>query len=92
MQALVKIGDTISDIEEGINAGMWSVGIIDSSNEMGLTLNEINMLDKAELEKRRKKVREAYLDAGADYVIDSLAELKALIEKINLRLACGERP
>ena len=92
MQALVKIGDTISDIEEGINAGMWSVGIIDSSNEMGLTLNEINMLDKTELEKRRKKVREAYLDAGADYVIDSLAELKALIEKINLRLACGERP
>jgi phosphonoacetaldehyde hydrolase len=92
MQALVKIGDTISDIEEGINAGMWSVGVIDSSNEMGLTLNEINMLDKAELEKRRKKVREDYLEAGADYVIDSLAELKALIEKINLRLACGERP
>ena len=92
MQALVKIGDTISDIEEGINTGMWSVGVIDSSNEMGLTLNEINMLDKAELEKRRKKVREDYLEAGADYVIDSLAELKALIEKINLRLACGERP
>ena len=92
MQALVKIGDTISDIEEGINTGMWSVGVIDSSNEMGLTLNEITMLDKAELEKRRKKVREDYLEAGADYVIDSLAELKALIEKINLRLACGERP
>ncbi len=92
MQAFVKIGDTISDIEEGINAGMWSVGVVDSSNEMGLTLNEINMLDKADLEKRRKKVREDYLEAGADYVIDSLAELKALIEKINLRLACGERP
>jgi len=92
MQAFVKIGDTISDIEEGINASMWSVGVVDSSNEMGLTLNEINMLDKTELEKRRKKVREDYLEAGADYVIDSLAELKALIEKINLRLACGERP
>jgi phosphonoacetaldehyde hydrolase len=92
MQAFVKVGDTISDIEEGINAGMWSVGVVDSSNEMGLTLNEINMLDKTDLEKRRKKVREDYLEAGADYVIDSLAELKALIEKINLRLACGERP
>ena len=92
MQAFVKIGDTISDIEEGINAGMWSVGVINSSNEMGLTLNEINMLDIKELEKRKKKVREDYLEAGADYVIESLAELKELIEKINLRLAMGERP
>jgi phosphonoacetaldehyde hydrolase len=92
MQAFVKIGDTIADIEEGINAGMWSVGVINSSNEMGLTLNEINMLDKTELEKRSKKVREDYLNAGADYVINSLAELKELIKKINARLAMGERP
>jgi len=92
MQAFLKIGDTISDIEEGINAGMWSVGVVNSSNEMGLTLNEINRMETTELEIRRKKVREDYLEAGADYVIDSLAELKELIEKINLRLACGERP
>ncbi|MFA5972580.1 MAG: phosphonoacetaldehyde hydrolase [Lentimicrobiaceae bacterium] len=92
MQAFVKIGDTIADIEEGINAGMWSVGVIHSSNEMGLTQDEINLLDKTELEKRSKKVREDYLNAGADYVIESLAELKELIEKINARLAVGERP
>jgi phosphonoacetaldehyde hydrolase len=92
MQAFVKIGDTISDIEEGINAGMWSVGVVNSSNEMGLTLNEINMLETTELEKRKNKVREDFLEAGADYVIDSLAELKELIEKINVRLAAGERP
>lgn len=92
MQAILKIGDTISDIEEGINAGMWSVGVVNSSNEMGLTLQEINTMDKTELEKRRKKIREDYLEAGADYVIDSLSELKALIEKINMRLASGERP
>ncbi len=92
MQAFVKIGDTIADIEEGINAGMWSVGVVNSSNEMGLTLNEINQMDKIELEKRSAKVRQDYFDAGADYVIDSLAELKELIEKINRRLAMGERP
>ena len=34
MKAIVKIGDTIADIEEGINAGMWSVGVVTSSNEM----------------------------------------------------------
>lgn len=92
MQAFVKIGDTIADIEEGVNAGMWSVGVVNSSNEMGLTLNEINLMDKIELEKRSAKVRKDYFDAGADYVIDSLAEMKELLEKINARLTAGERP
>ncbi len=27
MQAMVKVGDTFADIEEGLNAGMWSVGM-----------------------------------------------------------------
>lgn len=31
----VKIGDTPSDIEEGRNAGMWTIGVVDSGNEAG---------------------------------------------------------
>lgn len=31
----VKIGDTPSDIEEGRNAGMWTIGITDTGNEAG---------------------------------------------------------
>jgi phosphonoacetaldehyde hydrolase len=31
----VKIGDTPSDIEEGRNAGMWTIGLTDSGNEAG---------------------------------------------------------
>jgi phosphonoacetaldehyde hydrolase len=37
MKSIVKIGDTISDIEGGINAGMWIVGVVLSDNEMGMT-------------------------------------------------------
>jgi phosphonoacetaldehyde hydrolase len=92
MQAIVKIGDTISDIEEGVNAGMWSVGVVLSSNEMGLLQKEIDTMDKTELEQRKLAVRESFLKAGADYVINSLAETGELIDKINARLACGERP
>jgi len=92
MQAFVKIGDTIADIEEGLNAGMWSVGVINTSNELGLTLNEFNMLDADELEKRKRKVQEEFLEAGADYVIESLAEIEELITAINERLARGEKP
>ncbi len=92
MQAIVKIGDTISDIEEGANAGMWSVGVVKSSNEMGLSLQEIDNLKPADLENRIIEVRKTFLNAGADFVIDSLAETGGLIYRINDKLAKGERP
>jgi phosphonoacetaldehyde hydrolase len=92
MHAILKIGDTISDIEEGINAGMWSVGVVKSSNEMGLTRQEINQMDLAELDKRIIQVRNKFINAGADYVIDSLAETGELIDRINDRLTKGEKP
>jgi len=92
MQAIVKIGDTISDIQEGINSGMWSVGVVLSSNEMGLSIEEIKRMDRQELEERKDHVREAYFNAGADYVIDSLGEIEELIVIINERLAKGEKP
>ncbi len=92
MQAIVKIGDTISDIKEGNNAGMWSVGVIMSSNEMGLSIEELNSLDASEIKKRRTTIRNSYMNAGADFVIDSLAEIEELIDKINNELSCGERP
>jgi phosphonoacetaldehyde hydrolase len=87
MNSIVKIGDTVSDIEEGINAGMWSVGVVISSNEMGLTQNELSLLSTGEIEKRKLQVRETFMKAGADYVIDSLNETGDLIEKINAELA-----
>src|SRR5262249_6312451 len=31
--ASVKVGDTVSDIQEGLNAGMWTVGVSDTGNE-----------------------------------------------------------
>jgi phosphonoacetaldehyde hydrolase len=92
MQAIVKIGDTISDIKEGINAGMWSVGVVMSSNEMGLTQEEIGMLDHLELATIKKHVRNSFKNAGADYVIDNLSEIEELLDRINSELACGEKP
>lgn len=34
MSHIIKVGDTISDIKEGLNASAWSVGVIEGSNEM----------------------------------------------------------
>ncbi len=86
MEAVVKVGDTTSDIEEGLNAGAWSVGVVLSSNEMGLTHQEIIEMPYEELERRKEIVRKRYLQAGADYVIDTLEELPELIEIISLNM------
>jgi phosphonoacetaldehyde hydrolase len=92
MQACLKIGDTIPDIKEGKNAGMWSVGVVISGNKMGLSPLELCSIESEELEIRKQLVKKDYFDAGADYVISSLAELKELIYNINQRLAVGEKP
>ena len=37
---VVKVGDTITDIKEGLNAKVWTIGVITGSNEMGITEEE----------------------------------------------------
>ena len=37
LESMVKVDDTLPGIEEGINAGMWTVGLAKSGNEIGLT-------------------------------------------------------
>lgn len=86
LDTVVKVGDTIADIQEGVNAKVWSVGIILGSNEMGLTEAEVKAMPAAELENRMNEVRERMLAAGASYVIRSIEELPALIETINSQL------
>ncbi len=90
--AVVKVGDTVIDIEDGLNAGCWSVGVIDSSNEMGLSEAEWNALAPAEKESRRERVRVRYSAAGAHACLNTLGELPAWIDGLSVKLAGGERP
>ena len=85
--SVLKYGDTIADIREGVNAGVWSVGVIMGSNELGLTEEETRTLPMGELKCRMAKVRDRMYAAGADYVVDTIAELPMLIEDINERMA-----
>lgn len=80
---VIKVGDTVMDILEGKNAGVWSVGIIDGSSEMALSLEEMQTLSEEEINKHRKAAKESYINAGADFVINNITELPELINKIN---------
>lgn len=84
--SVVKYGDTIADIKEGVNAGVWSVGVILGSNEMGLTVEDVAKMTDNCLKKRMNDVRYKMYAAGADYVVDSVEELPLLVEAINARM------
>lgn len=88
----IKVDDTVPGIEEGIRAGMWSVGVSLSGNEVGLTLAELQRLPASEVAQLRQHAEERLREAGAHYVIDSVAELPPVVAQIRARLAAGERP
>lgn len=90
--ATVKVDDTAVGIHEGLNAGMWTVGLAVSGNEVGLSLEEWLALTPAEQVPRRQRAADKLAQAGAHYVIDSIAELPGVIAEINARLARGEQP
>lgn len=92
MEAIVKVGDTLPDIEEGLNAGMWTIGLAKTGNEMGLCEKDVNALPPAEYMYRIEKAYQRFHSAGAHYVVDSISDVPPLIEKINIRLRAGERP
>jgi len=92
MKACVKVGDTLVDIGEGLNAGMWTVGITKTGNELGLSRAEVEALPPPELAARLKTASARFLEAGAHYVIPEVAELPEVISRINECLARGENP
>jgi 2-aminoethylphosphonate ABC transporter binding protein len=91
-EAVVKIGDTPVDVQEGLNAGMWTIGLAKTGNEVGLALDTWQTLAP---EAQSQKLATAYnrlRQAGAHYVVDSLADVVPILDTIEARLAKGERP
>lgn len=92
MAAMVKIGDTVADIEEGVNAGMWTIGLTMSGNELGLPRDRAESLDATELNTRLEVIADRFRKAGAHYTAHGVWEVLPLIEVIDARLSRGERP
>ncbi|MGO9660446.1 MAG: phosphonoacetaldehyde hydrolase [Acidimicrobiales bacterium] len=90
--AVVKIGDTVVDIEEGLNGGMWAVGVAVTGNEVGLTAAEYRALPVEEQGHLRQAATQRLSAAGAHYVVDSLSDIAPVLDSIEARLAAGEKP
>lgn len=90
--ACVKVDDTVPGIEEGLNAGMWSIGLAVSGNEVGLSLADWQALPEAEKAARRDRAYRRLYQSGAHYVVDDISQILPCIDDIAERLARGERP
>jgi phosphonoacetaldehyde hydrolase len=89
--ACVKIGDTPVDIAEGLNAGMWTIGITRTGNEVGLSKAEFDSLSAEDRANAVRKAQGRLRVAGAHYVAESVGECDAILTEIDGRVASGER-
>jgi len=92
MQAMVKVGDTLPDIEEGLNAGMWTIGISLTGNLLGLPEEKVRALSGEECSAYRRTIAAKLFQAGAHYVMDGIWDLPPILDEIQMRLAHGEQP
>ncbi|SEG10336.1 phosphonoacetaldehyde hydrolase [Marinobacterium lutimaris] len=92
LAACIKVDDTPTGIEEGLNAGMWTIGVAISGNQVGLDLPQWQALSINEQAEKRAAATDIMARSGAHYVIDSVADIIPVIEEIERRLAKGEHP
>ena len=89
---VVKVGDTVPDIEAGLNAGVWTIGVARTGNGVGLSEREFAQLSASEQQTRVEHARQALAAANAHFVADGIDEVPDLVAQINSKLAQGERP
>jgi len=92
MNRVVKIGDTPADVQEGLNAGAWVIGVTLSGNEVGLTPSEAAGMDPLDRETRVRAAEARLRAAGAHYVTESVATCRDVLARIEERIAQGQQP
>jgi phosphonoacetaldehyde hydrolase len=81
----MKVDDAPVGIAEGKNAGCYTIGVAASGNAMGLSLSEYSGLPEATRMARLAAARVKLLAAGADVVIDTIAQLPSALEAKGMR-------
>jgi phosphonoacetaldehyde hydrolase len=91
-QACVKVDDATVGVEEGRLAGCWTIGLAASGNGVGLSLEDYRALAEPDRLARVAAAAEQLKAAGADYVIDTVADIRPVLEAVAARITAGERP
>jgi phosphonoacetaldehyde hydrolase len=89
---MVAVDDTPVGIEAGRHAGCWTVGVTRTGNGVGLSAEEVESLPGHERRRLCDQACQRLRSAGADYTIESAAEIVPVILDIERRLGAGESP
>mgnify|MGYP006285023869 CR=1 FL=1 len=81
--AAIKVDDTAPGIAEGVAVGAVAVGVALSGNHAGRTPEEIAAMPASAREALRESVAGRLRAAGADHVIDTVADLPALLDRLD---------
>jgi phosphonoacetaldehyde hydrolase len=79
LSRVVKVDDAEAGVAEGRAAGCFTVGVAASGNSMGLAFEAYRALDPADRGARLEVARAALMAAGADVVIDTVADLPGVL-------------
>jgi phosphonoacetaldehyde hydrolase len=82
MSGVVVVDDTPVGIEAGLNAGAWTVAVTRTGNCLGLSLDELARADRADLAARLHAASQDFRRAGAQHVIESVADLLPVVDEI----------
>ncbi len=91
-QMVVKVGDTVPDIEAGRNAGVWTVGVTQTGSEVGCTEADFTALGEDAQNVKLVAAESKLRAAGAHEIIRDLTELPEVISKFERQLADGGKP
>ncbi|MFZ4163787.1 phosphonoacetaldehyde hydrolase [Brevundimonas sp. NPDC058933] len=90
--AAVVVDDAAVGVAAGRNAGCWSIGLAGSGNGVGLPLDDYLALAQDDRAARLAEAAEAHEAAGADIVLESIADLSHGLAIIEARIAQGGKP
>ena len=82
---VVKVDDAEAGIAEGRAAGCFTVGVSASGNGIGLSQSELAALDPAERGRRLAGAEASLKAAGADLVIETVADLIPALNRMAAR-------
>lgn len=82
LSRVVKVDDAEAGVAEGRAAGCFTVGLAASGNGLGLSEADLAALPAVERERRLAEVRTGMIAAGADLVIDTVADLLPALRRV----------
>jgi len=88
----VKVDDTVAGVQEGLNAGMWTIGLSRTGTYVGKNALEIAGLGLSQLAEEIGRADEKLRKGGAHFVVEGIWDIPKTLRTINILVSEGQTP